>query len=541
MKQFKLKWLIWIVGGIFLIGIYWYLANHLSNPIAKGKIAFRSKQYNKAFKFLSEHELDPNFDDTCMAYLGYMYRRGEGTLRDNFDAVKWLRKGADRKNVYAMSQLGTMCLLGKGTTQNFGDAYRYLKFAAEESDADALYYLGSLHLTDALGAKNEGLAFRYFLDGQKLLDLKSTFKLADLYYTGSGVPQDFKKAFDWGLISAELGDAKAQYFLSGLYLEGKGVEKDTVEALKWLEAAARQKLPNAYLTLARGYKKGKLVKQSLDDALSAYENAFNAAQTQVDEFSGENMVDIKAMGQALLEAGVILRSQQKYDLAISKYVRAIKFEQPKAYTELGIMYVKGEGIPKNLETAHTYYGQAAQAGDPQGQCLFGVSYLSGEGTQQNFVEGAKWIQKSAKQNFPPAQELTGQFFEKGLGVPQQLDSAVYWYGLAALQGNENAKKSLARLKGVKQVLSPPTLPTPSSQPLKLYPPQEGITRFFNPSTQKWGFQNQQGQPIGEAYDRADDFKDGKAIVWLQTGTGKSGKPIGRFFTIDKTGKCISNC
>jgi TPR repeat protein len=532
-KQLNWKWLLIALGslGIGSFGYYWVKIRPQSN-VQAGKIAFQKAQYETAFRILLKNKDNPQFDDTCMAYLGYMYRKGAGTQRSNVDATNWLQKAADRKNSFGASQLGLQYFYGH--PQNTKQALFYFQQAASNYEADALYHLGIMFLNGIEMPKNEMVAFDYFSTGARLWYPKCMSALAEIHYHR----KDSLKAFELAKKATQSEDAFGQFLLAKFYLMGVGVPTDSTQAVNWLKTAAAQEYRDASLALGNLYRTGMNTKYSFSQAHDAY---MKAAEETEHEYTGEKFTNIAIRQEALFQSAEMWLNQKNYKQARIMYEYAANYNDPRAYTQLGTIYYFGLDVGKDLQKAARNFNQAAELGEAIGQFKFGFIHLEGEGVEKNPVEAFKWIKKAAQQQYLEAQSYLGEFFEKGLGVPQQLDSAIYWYGLAALQGNENAKKSLARLKGVKPTLSQSPSPTLPSQPLKLYPPQEGMTRFLNPSTQKWGFQNQQGQPIGEAYDRADDFKNGKANVWIQTGTSQLGKPIGRFFTIDKTGKCVSNC
>jgi len=66
-------------------------------------------------------------------------------------------------------------------------------------------------------------------------------------------------------------------------------------------------------------------------------------------------------------------------------------------------------------------------------------YDRGEGVPKDYETAAKWFTKAAEQGFAEAQFNLGGMYEFGDGVPQDFDAALKWYSKAAEQGHERAK------------------------------------------------------------------------------------------------------
>ena len=67
----------------------------------------------------------------------------------------------------------------------------------------------------------------------------------------------------------------------------------------------------------------------------------------------------------------------------------------KAPRYLGLMYLNGEGVAQNAQTAFTYFTQAAEAGDITGQYWLGYCYENGVGIAKDMTQAVHWYQKSA--------------------------------------------------------------------------------------------------------------------------------------------------
>jgi len=106
-----------------------------------------------------------------------------------------------------------------------------------------------------------------------------------------------------------------------------------------------------------------------------------------------------------------------------------------ARTRLGDQYYGGQGVPRNLAAAATWYQRAAVQGYAKAQVNLAVMYKFGEGVPLDYVKAASWFRKAADQGDPAAQVNLGTLYEFGQGVPQDDAEAAKWYRRAADQGD----------------------------------------------------------------------------------------------------------
>ena len=99
--------------------------------------------------------------------------------------------------------------------------------------------------------------------------------------------------------------------------------------------------------------------------------------------------------KALLDEGITLYQKQDYQHAKPYFEQAQQAGHMKAPRYLGLMYLNGEGVAKNAQTAFAYFTQAAAAGDITGQYWLGYCYENGIGTAKDMTQAVRWYQKSA--------------------------------------------------------------------------------------------------------------------------------------------------
>jgi len=110
------------------------------------------------------------------------------------------------------------------------------------------------------------------------------------------------------------------------------------------------------------------------------------------------------------------------------------------------MYEKGQRFydKGNYREAIKWFTKAAKNGYPDAQSELGFMYMNGEGVPVNKSEGAKWLTKAGDNGDAMAQQALGYMYKNGDGVPQNMAEAKKWFGKAAPQfyeGGRNAMKS----------------------------------------------------------------------------------------------------
>ena len=129
------------------------------------------------------------------------------------------------------------------------------------------------------------------------------------------------------------------------------------------------------------------------------------------------------------------------------YALSSNQEYPRAQARLGLMLLRGDGVPMGENQALELLGRAAAQGESTGQSNLGLMHRSGlGGLAASPPAGLAWYLKAAKQGHADAQYNAGVVFSAvdGGGVPRDDESALVWYRLAAEGGNAYAKESLPR-------------------------------------------------------------------------------------------------
>jgi TonB family protein len=119
-----------------------------------------------------------------------------------------------------------------------------------------------------------------------------------------------------------------------------------------------------------------------------------------------------------------------------------------AQVELGLFYIRGDGVAKDSAQGVTWIRKAADQGDAMGQHLLGMFYQSDVGVvPQDLAQGAAWFRKAAEQGLPDAQHMFGIILgEGGRGVPKDVIESLKWLNLAAARRQEPDRQVTIRIR-----------------------------------------------------------------------------------------------
>ncbi len=255
------------------------------------------------------------------------------------------------------------------------------------------YRLSYDHLNTGMTPEDEKAAFEKWREKAEKGDMIAQNNVGEHYMFGKGVEKDEKEGVKWCRLSAERGYFLAQYNLSTCLMYGKGTTKNVEEAIKWLKLSAEQGFVLAQLSLGGCYGTGTGVPHSDDQAFKWYKKAADQGN-----------------------------SFGEYQVAM--------------------YYENGWVVQKNAQEAKRWYKRSAEHGNPMGQHAYSkYCYWNGE-VDKMIV----WQKKAAEQGYAPAQYNLGISYAQGIGLPEDMEKATELMNKAAVQGDEDAKEWLERMK-----------------------------------------------------------------------------------------------
>jgi TPR repeat protein len=164
-----------------------------------------------------------------------------------------------------------------------------------------------------------------------------------LLYSNRRQPGDDRKALEYFLQAANTGDGRGKYLAGECYYFGKGVQIDVVKAVGFLQEAAALHEPRAMDLL-----------------------------------------------------GTHFRKLRQFDQARKFYEEAAAAGYPLSLSNLGVLYMNGEGVQRSPEIAANLFKQGAEKGDPVGMCFYAGCLQEGLGLQKDSKAAAEWFRRAAR-------------------------------------------------------------------------------------------------------------------------------------------------
>jgi len=216
---------------------------------------------------------------------------------------------------------------------------------------------------------------------------------------------DTVKEFEALKQSAEKGDAKAQFELGLKYYKGDIPTQDK---------AASQPLPGVMPTLPR---------------ISPYGEYTHPLGIPSFRLAKELAPNVKNR----IEAAKWLKKAAEKDI-------------PEAQFYLGLIYLEGVGVVRDVDEGISLIRKAAEQGYLEAQFFLAMKYYHGEIVGKNYKEAAKWLIKLAEKGVIEAEDLLGRMYFEGQGVDKDLVQAHIWLNVAGASGNGASRQLLPQVE-----------------------------------------------------------------------------------------------
>ena len=217
---------------------------------------------------------------------------------------------------------------------------------------------------------------------------------------------------------------------------------------------------------------GKVDEPAGDNALETYRQILTLVHDHPQALSGLNDI-----ARYFLDKGRELKEENRFQEAlvlVKRGLTAVPAHQGLAALQTDISlrmaaqeefleaekYFWGKGVPRDLESAVTWYRKAAEKGHVGAQYSLGVAYADGSGIPRDEVEGLRWLRRAAIQgnedaqynlslgmifgpdpdpdlasewitkladkNYGPAFQVLGWMYSNGVGVKQSIKESIRW-------------------------------------------------------------------------------------------------------------------
>lgn len=283
--------------------------------------------------------------------------------------------------------------------------------AARQGDPQAMYETGEASRKGAPEhPPNLPAALQWYFKAASKDHLPAQLALATLLLddlSSIGVKRNPLQALRWLEKAAKAGEALAQFRLAKLLLEGDGVGQNIPEGLRWLQLATQAGQGDARFELCCRYALGKDVEKSNE----------KSHQLLIAGVREEHVPSLNHMAMLMQHCAGFERNET---LAARIYEYTFfKLNSLDAADSLGVMYVKGIGVPVDHEMAMELFEYAIAAGKNESMYSLGLLRLSTPSVK-DLVEAVKWgtlcLQHAPESNGAKLLEVLG-----GLCTPQELE------------------------------------------------------------------------------------------------------------------------
>ena len=410
-------------------------------------------------------------DRDCAEIIGTMYEFGyDGMKTDAKKAAKYYERSQSAKSLYRLGLLYLNGEVGKGKKADLDKGLNYVMQSAAMGNVDAIYSLGYCYETGAyvdsvdhekavqlfqLLADNDVPAGQFKMglyyelgDGgieadsvkaieyyQKAADQghgEAMCYLGDFYRLGRYMPLDSAKAFELYSKAHETGEEIGTYYVGRSYLEGCGVDIDTAMAIPYLKAAAYQGVGNAAYKVAEmyNYGLGGLPGDS-DSAIFYYQLGHKGGSADASYFIGKELlnegyteqgvqylytgakrgnVDAMVLFALCVQNGIgIEEDPETAHTIFGNIVR--NYGDPRAYYQLGLAEVQGNGCPEDEALGKSHLDTAANLGNTAAMCSLAQCYLNGYGCRVDTTLAISWLEKSVDGENTKAINELGDVYE----------------------------------------------------------------------------------------------------------------------------------
>ena len=132
--------------------------------------------------------------------------------------------------------------------------------------------------------------------------------------------------------------------------------------------------------------------------------------------------------------GVALVKQGKYKQAMPIFKRLAARGNPFAQFNLGVLYLRGKGVKRNLVAAARWFKMSAAKGYIPAMTNLGSLYAAGRGVKKSDRKAVTWFRRAALKNDPLAQSKLGVMYANGEGVPRNDVKAYMLFHVSAAGG-----------------------------------------------------------------------------------------------------------
>lgn len=349
-------------------------------------------------------------DANAQTVLGILYNDGN-ILESNWDLAQlWLSLATLQSFKKAIDILGLQPSLQDVralahrflSDKKYELSYILFRGLANQEYANDQFYTGFM-LEHGLGLLEDKVeALKWYERAQLQGDLDASTSLGEIYLEGTIVDQNFDFAVKLLKFASDAGHPRAQASLGRMYKNGNGVERNLEEAERLLYFAAEQGHAIAEKELKEIYASTQ--KQFNKDSEKLFEEAMTDYQNDKYNYAADSFKKLAAFGHANAQfmLGYMYTHGEgvpkNYNKAFEWYLLSAKQGHSSAQYELSNFYHFGFGLDEaNMNESMKWLKISADNGNDEAQGMLGLRYLQGDGVQKDINEAIKWFTLASEQ------------------------------------------------------------------------------------------------------------------------------------------------
>ena len=112
------------------------------------------------------------------------------------------------------------------------------------------------------------------------------------------------------------------------------------------------------------------------------------------------LIALATPSQADFQDGLAAYNRGDYATALQEFKPLAEQGYANAQYNLGVMYDKGQGVPRDYAEAAKWYRKAAEQGKAKAMNNLGLMYGTGRGVPQDYVQAHMWFNLAASRSEP---------------------------------------------------------------------------------------------------------------------------------------------
>ncbi|HEY5896012.1 MAG TPA: tetratricopeptide repeat protein [Burkholderiales bacterium] len=376
----------------------------------------------------------------AMILMGVMTQRGLGAPVDEKQALGWYRKAAEAGDQRGVAFVMTSVHGGVGVEQGSAEANALAsdmrtRIAVRSAPApEEMAARGDAREQHNLAARLErekryDEAVKWYSRAAAQGFRPAQLNLAQMYEKGIGVPQDTMKARRSYRAMAAAGDKEGALRAAKLAAEAE----DWREAIPAYERLARDDNLSALTDLGLLYEQGRGVPRDGARAVALFEKAADRSRWARHKL-GVAYLDDRLVPRDYVKARYWLERSARDGNASARnnlgfiyerglgvkaeavkareyYFAALRGREPRAKGNLERHYAAGRDAPPGA-AALDWYREGAERDIASAQYRLGLVYLNGEGVERNEDTALQWLARAGRQGHLQARKEAGELYFK---------------------------------------------------------------------------------------------------------------------------------